>query len=66
MAITTNSASHAPVSDNRYRRLLEAAPDGIVEVDESGRIVLVNSQAERMFGYRREELLGNSVEILMP
>src|ERR1700694_2487114 len=62
----SNSASREPVSDNRYRRLLEAAPDGIVEVDDCGRIVLVNSQAERMFGYRREELLGKSVEILMP
>src|SRR5271166_2802063 len=55
-----------PDADNRYRNLLEAAPDGIVEVDGSGRIVLVNSQAERMFGYRREELVGKSVEILMP
>jgi len=62
----SESVSRAPVADNRYRRLLEAAPDGIVEVDSSGRIVLVNSQAERMFGYRREELLGNSVEMLMP
>jgi len=61
-----SSVSRAPVADNRYRRLLEAAPDGIVEVDCSGRIVLVNSQAERMFGYRREELLGKSVEVLMP
>ena len=62
----SNSASRRPIADNRYRRLLEAAPDGIVEVDGSGRIVLVNSQAERMFGYRREELLGKSVEMLMP
>ena len=61
-----SSVSRGPVADNRYRRLLEAAPDGIVEVDCSGRIVLVNSQAERMFGYRREELLGKSVEMLMP
>jgi len=61
-----SSVSRGPVADNRYRRLLEAAPDGIVEVDSSGRIVLVNSQAERMFGYRREELLGKSVEVLMP
>jgi len=60
------TSKSGPVADNRYRRLLEAAPDGIVEVDGSGRIVLVNSQAERMFGYRREELLGKSVEILMP
>ena len=55
-----------PVPDNRYWRLLEAAPDGIIEVDGSGRIVLLNSQAEKMFGYRREELLGKSVEMLMP
>ena len=62
----SNSAWSKPIADSRYRRLLEAAPDGIVEVDGSGRIVLVNSQAERMFGYRREELLGKSVEVLMP
>jgi PAS domain S-box-containing protein len=62
----SNSGWSGRVTDNRYRRLLEAAPDGIVEVDGCGRIVLVNSQAERMFGYRREELLGKSVEILMP
>ena len=61
-----NSVSRGAVADNRYRLLLEAAPDGIVEVDVSGRIVLMNSQAERMFGYRREELLGKSVEMLMP
>ena len=53
-------------ADSRYRRLLEAAPDGIVEVDALGRIVLVNSQAERMFGYQRKELLGKSVEVLLP
>ena len=62
----SNSAWSKPIADSRYRRLLEAAPDGIVEVDGSGRIVLVNSQAERMFGYRREELLGKTVEMLMP
>jgi PAS domain S-box-containing protein len=62
----SNSARSVPVADSRYRQLLEAAPDGIVEVDASGRILLVNSQAERMFGYSREELLGQSVEMLMP
>jgi PAS domain S-box-containing protein len=55
-----------PIADDRYRRLLESAPDGIVEVDGSGRIVLVNSQAEKLFGYARQDLLGKSVEILMP
>jgi PAS domain S-box-containing protein len=65
-AIERDSTAVVPIAENRYRRLLEAAPDGIVEVDGSGRIVLVNSQAEKLFGYRREELLGKSVEILMP
>src|SRR5262249_28279172 len=55
-----------PITDNRYRRLLEAAPDGIVEVDTSGRIVLVNSQAEKMFGYRRGGILRKSNERLPP
>ena len=66
MGIGFDSTTADPIADNRYRRLLEAAPDGIVEVDGSGRIVLVNSQAEKLFGYPREELLGKSVEILMP
>ena len=55
-----------PLTDDHYRRLLDAAPDGIVGVDALGRIVLVNSQVERMFGYEREELLGKGVEMLIP
>jgi PAS domain S-box-containing protein len=51
---------------SRFRGLLEAAPDATVCVDESGRIVLVNAQAERLFGYPREELAGQPVEILVP
>ena len=46
--------------------LLEAAPDAMVCVDPDGRIVLVNAQAERLFGYPREELTGQPVEILVP
>lgn len=52
--------------DNRFGRLLEAAPDAMVVVDGDGRIVLINTQTEKVFGYRREEILGQPVEILIP
>lgn len=50
----------------RFRDLLEAAPDGILEVELDGTIVLLNAAAERMFGYAREELLGQLIELLVP
>jgi PAS domain S-box-containing protein len=53
-------------ADTRFRGLLEGAPDAIVCVDTGGRIVLVNAQAEQLFGYPREELAGQLVEILVP
>ena len=48
-----------------YQALLQAAPDAIVVVNQGGRIVLVNAQAERLFGYRRDELIGQPGEILV-
>ena len=48
------------------RDFLEATPDAVVIVDQGGKIVRVNGQAERMFGHGREELMGREVEILMP
>lgn len=50
----------------RFRDLLEAAPDGIFEVEQDGTIILLNAAAEAMFGYSREELLGQLVEKLIP
>ena len=50
----------------QFRALLEAAPDAMVIVNQAGRIVLVNSQTEKLFGFSREELLNESVEILIP
>lgn len=53
-------------AESRFRELLEAAPDAIIEVDREGRIVLLNAATEAIFGYRREELLGQPVEGLIP
>jgi len=49
-----------------YRQVVEASPSGMLVVDKSGTIRLINPQIERQFGYRSEELLGQSVEILVP
>jgi len=52
-------------SDARFRALLDSAPDAMVIVDADGRIELVNLQAEKLFGYAREELIGHTIDILM-
>jgi two-component system sensor histidine kinase/response regulator len=48
------------------QRLLEASPDGVVVVDATGTIVVVNAAAERLFGYQRDELIGQKIELLVP
>lgn len=52
--------------EQKYRGLLDCAPDAMVIANEQGTIVLVNTEAERLFGYSRDELLGENVEILVP
>jgi PAS domain S-box-containing protein len=61
-----NAEKHLAQSEGRYRGLLEAAPDAMVVVNPRGEIVLLNVQAEKQFGYRRDELLGQKVTSIIP
>ena len=61
-----NAERHLAQMEGRYRGLLEAAPDPMVVVNQGGEIVLLNVQAEKQFGYRRNELLGQKVKNIIP
>jgi PAS domain S-box-containing protein len=53
-------------AEQRFRLAVEMSPDAMIIVNSDGQIVLVNTQAERLFGYARAELLGQMVEMLIP
>src|SRR5580700_6967377 len=66
ISVRKTAETHLAQMEGRYRGLLEAAPDAMVVVNQSGEIVLLNVQAEKQFGYRRDELLGQKVTNIIP
>ena len=66
ISVRKAAEKHLAQMEGRYRGLLEAAPDAMVVVHQDGGIVLLNLQAEKEFGYRRDELLGQKVTNIIP
>jgi diguanylate cyclase (GGDEF)-like protein/PAS domain S-box-containing protein len=66
ISVRKAAEEHLAQMEGRYRGLLEAAPDAMVVVDQGGEIVLLNVQAEKQFGYRRDELIGQKVKNIIP
>src|ERR1700680_1487206 len=66
ISVRKDAETHLAQMEARYRGLLEAAPDAMVVVNQGGEIILLNLQAEKEFGYRRDELLGQKVTNIIP
>jgi PAS domain S-box-containing protein len=69
LAVKLSQTAEMTVSSNlndQFRRLFEAAPNGVMAIDAAGCIIQLNAQIEKMFGYSRAELIGPSVEVLVP
>jgi PAS domain S-box-containing protein len=66
ISVRKDAERHLAQMEGRYRGLLEAAPDAMVVVNQAGEIVLLNLQAEKQFGYRRDELVGQRVKNIIP
>ncbi|WP_239163667.1 hybrid sensor histidine kinase/response regulator [Paractinoplanes rishiriensis] len=66
VASVSRDISERQRAEAMFEGLLQAAPDAIIGVNQTGAIVLINAQAERLFGYQREELLGQPVDLLVP
>jgi len=66
ISVRKAAEAHLAQTEERHRGLLEAAPDAMVMVNEGGQIVLLNLQAEKQFGYHRDELVGQKVQKIIP
>src|SRR4029077_12479951 len=66
ISVRKDAEKHLVHMESRYRGLLEAAPDAMVVVNPGGEIVLLNVQAEKQFGYHRDELVGQQVKNIIP
>ena len=64
--VTRDFTARVAAEGDRFRLAVESSPNAMVMIDQKGEIMLVNSQTEKMFGYPRGELLGQSVELLVP
>ena len=63
---TIRRIDDADISEAYFRMLLESAPDAMIIIDSQGKIAIANAQSEKMFGYDRQEMLGQPVEMLLP
>jgi len=61
-----NSSSENQLTEDIFRKIVEASPNAIVLIESNGKIILVNAQTEKLFGYSRDELKGRHVELLIP
>lgn len=65
-SVIAKDVTYSRLEEERFRLAVEAAPNAMIMIDSHGLIVLFNSEAERMFGYKRDELAGKPIDVLLP